>query len=172
MQAKQLRLISALVFMAALTVARSAAADVPLDVAVEAAQAAINACRSNGYRVTVVILDTDYATRVVLRDAEAAAPTVEIGRRKAYTVVKTGMSSGDFGKTVPGQGPPPAPGAAPPPIPGPINGDASLIPWAGGLPIMSGGKLVGAMSASGAPGGDKDEACVRAGLSVIAARLR
>lgn len=148
------------------------AAEVPLDVAVAAAQAAISACRSNGYKVAVVILDADYGTRVALRDADADPMTVEIGRRKAYTVIKMGVSSRAFGNTVANQPPPPAPGAGPPPIPGPINGDPSLIPWAGGLPITVGGKLIGAMSASGAPGGDKDEACVQAGLAVIAARLK
>jgi uncharacterized protein GlcG (DUF336 family) len=47
-----------------------------------------------------------------------------------------------------------------------------LIPWAGGLPILNSGRLIGAISASGAPGGEKDEACVRAGLAVISASLK
>jgi uncharacterized protein GlcG (DUF336 family) len=161
-----------LISLSSICVLHAHAAGVPLDVAVEAAQAAIAACRSSGYQISITILNADYSTRVVLRDADVPEPTVEIGRRKAYTVIKTGMSSGDFGKTVPGQPPPPAPGAAPPPPPGPINGDPSLIPWAGGLPILAGGELLGAMSASGAPGGEKDEACVRAGLAVIARRLK
>jgi uncharacterized protein GlcG (DUF336 family) len=32
--------------------------------------------------------------------------------------------------------------------------------------------VIGAMSASGAPGGEKDEACVTAGLAKIADRLK
>jgi uncharacterized protein GlcG (DUF336 family) len=156
------------------TLVGTACADIPLDAAVDAAQAAISACRANGYSATVTILDADYATRIVLRDGKAAAPTVDIARRKAYTVLKTGMSSGDFGKTVPSTSPPvhPAPGDPPPPPPGPVNGDPNLITWAGGLPIEVDGKIVGAMSASGAPGGDKDEACVRAGLARLAGRLK
>jgi uncharacterized protein GlcG (DUF336 family) len=148
------------------------AATVPLDVAIAAAQATVSACRSHGYKVSIVILDADYGTRIAVRDADADAVTVEVGRRKAYTVIKTGVSSREFGNTIPNQPPPPAPDAGPPPIPGPINGDPSLIPWAGGLPIVVDGKLIGAMSASGAPGGDKDEACVAAGLAVIASRLK
>jgi uncharacterized protein GlcG (DUF336 family) len=158
--------------LSALALPPPATQDLPLDIAVAAAQAAISACRSNGYKVSIVVLDADYGMRVALRDADAEAVTIEIGRRKAYTVIKTGVSSREFGNTVPNQPPPPAPGAGPPPIPGAINGDPSLIPWAGGLPIRVGGKLLGAMSASGAPGGDKDEACVAAGLAVIAARLK
>jgi uncharacterized protein GlcG (DUF336 family) len=154
--------------------AQTAAADVPITLAVEAAKTAIETCKANGYQVTVTIMDPDLSTRLVLRGDGAADRTVEIARRKAYTVLKTGMSSGDFGKSLPPSAPtpPPAPGAGPPPLPGPINGDANLISWAGGLPVKAGGKVVGAMSVSGAPGGDKDEACVNAGLARIADRLK
>jgi uncharacterized protein GlcG (DUF336 family) len=154
--------------------AQGAAADVPITLAIEAAKTALDTCKANGYAVTVTVMDADFSTRLVLRGDGAGDRTVEIGRRKAYTVIKTGMSSGDFGKTLPASPPPapPAPGAGPPPLPGPINGDASLISWAGGLPLKAGGKVIGAMSASGAPGGDKDEACVNAGLARIADRLK
>jgi len=154
--------------------AQNAVADVPIALAVEAAKTAIDTCKANGYQVTVTIMDPDFSTRLVLRGDGAGDRTVEIARRKAYTVIKTGMSSGDFGKTLPPSAPPPppAPGAGPPPLPGPINGDANLISWAGGLPVKAGGKVVGAMSVSGAPGGEKDEACVSAGLAKIADRLK
>jgi len=154
--------------------AKNAAADVPIALAVEAASTAIESCKANGYQVTVTLMDPDFSTRLVMRADGAGDRTVEIARRKAYTVIKTGMSSGDFGKTLPPSAPsaPPAPGAGPPPLPGPINGDANLISWAGGLPVKAGGKVVGAMSVSGAPGGEKDEACVNAGLAKIANRLK
>jgi uncharacterized protein GlcG (DUF336 family) len=118
-----------------------------------AAQTAVDTCRAQGYAVTVTVLDPDLSTRLVLRGDGAAERTVEISRRKAYTVLKTGMSSGDFGKTVPTSA---------------LAADPSLITWAGGLPIRIHGVIVGAMSASGAPGGEKDEACVTAGLGKIA----
>ncbi|MCB1411761.1 MAG: heme-binding protein, partial [Xanthobacteraceae bacterium] len=41
----------------------------------------------------------------------------------------------------------------------------------GGLAIETGGTLVGGIGVSGAPGGDKDEACARAGLDAIRDRL-
>ena len=154
--------------------AQYAAADVPIALAVEAANTAVETCKAHGYEVTVTIMDPDFSTRLVLRGDGAADRTVEISRRKAYTVIKTGMSSGEFGKSLPPSAPPPppAPGANPPPLPGPINGDANLISWAGGLAVKAGGKVVGAMSVSGAPGGEKDEACVNAGLAKIADRLK
>jgi uncharacterized protein GlcG (DUF336 family) len=42
----------------------------------------------------------------------------------------------------------------------------------GALPIKVGGEIIGAMSVSGAPGGDKDEVCTQAGLDKIASRLK
>jgi uncharacterized protein GlcG (DUF336 family) len=149
-----------------LTFAADTPKTLPLDSAIEAAQAALASCKSNGYNVTVMVMDPDYATRLVLRSDAAAARTVEIARRKAYTVIKTGMSSGDFGKSVPKPETPaqPRPPGSPPPG---VNGDDNLITFAGGKQIKMGGEVVGAMSVSGAPGGDKDEACVDVGLSKI-----
>ncbi len=148
---------------------RARAAGLPLALAVEAGEAAVAACKAAGYDVTVTVIDPDLSTRLVLRGDGARDGTVQIGYRKAYTVIKTGMSSGDFGKTVPA---PPAVAGAPKGPPGPVNGDANLITWAGGLPIVAHGTVVGAISASGAPGGEKDEACVKAGLARIADRLK
>jgi uncharacterized protein GlcG (DUF336 family) len=151
--------------------ADESAAAPPFSQLLAAARVAIDTCKSKGYAVTVTVLDADLSTRLVLRSEGAASQTVDISRRKAYTVVKTGMSSGEFGKTAPKPAPAaPNPGAttpASPPLPGAVEGDPNLITWAGGLPIRVHGALVGAMSASGAPGGEKDEACVIAGLAKI-----
>jgi len=42
---------------------------------------------------------------------------------------------------------------------------------AGALVIETGGTLVGGIGVSGAPGGDKDETCARAGLDAIRDKL-
>ena len=42
----------------------------------------------------------------------------------------------------------------------------------GALPIMVGQDVIGAIGISGAPGGDKDEACAKAGIDRVAAQLR
>jgi uncharacterized protein GlcG (DUF336 family) len=137
----------------------ASAGGIPIDRAMAAAQAAIDACKAQGFAVTVTILEPDLSTRVVIRADGAPAETVGFGYRKAYTVIKSGLTSGEYGKSVPAssKGPPSGP-------PGSVIGDPNLITWAGGLPIKSGGSVIGSMSASGAPGGDKDEACVQAGL--------
>jgi uncharacterized protein GlcG (DUF336 family) len=147
--------------------ADEAPAPLPFSELLAAAQTTLDTCKSSGYAVTVTVLDADFSTRLVLRGDGAPVGTVDIARRKAYTVIKTGISSGEFGKTVPK--PAAAAGAsAPPTVPGPVNGDPNLITWPGGVPIRAHGVLLGAMGASGAPGGDKDEACVTAGLAKIA----
>ena len=41
----------------------------------------------------------------------------------------------------------------------------------GGLVIEAGGSLVGAVGVSGAPGGDADDACAKAGIDAVRDRL-
>jgi uncharacterized protein GlcG (DUF336 family) len=42
---------------------------------------------------------------------------------------------------------------------------------AGGVTIEAGGSLLGAVGVSGAPGGDADEACAKAGIETIREKL-
>jgi uncharacterized protein GlcG (DUF336 family) len=42
----------------------------------------------------------------------------------------------------------------------------------GALPIKVGDEVIGAAGASGAPGGEKDEACVKAGIDKVADQLK
>jgi uncharacterized protein GlcG (DUF336 family) len=42
----------------------------------------------------------------------------------------------------------------------------------GALPIKVGDDVIGAVGVSGAPGGDKDEACAKAGIDKVAAELK
>jgi uncharacterized protein GlcG (DUF336 family) len=107
-------------------------------------------------------MDTGFNPKVVLAADGTRANLVEFARRKAYTVIKTGMSSADFGKSVGPQ----ARGA------GPINGDSSLITFGGGLPIRINNELVAALSVSGPTGPAADEACAQAGLEKIQDRLK
>jgi uncharacterized protein GlcG (DUF336 family) len=41
----------------------------------------------------------------------------------------------------------------------------------GGLPIQVAGSTIGAVGVSGAPGGDKDEACAQHGIDLVQERL-
>ena len=48
----------------------------------------------------------------------------------------------------------------------------NIIANQGALPIKIGDEVIGAAGASGAPGGEKDEACVKAGLDKVADQLK
>jgi uncharacterized protein GlcG (DUF336 family) len=148
--------------------------ELPLSVATEWAEAAIAACKANGYNVTATYMNSEFNTKLVMR-ADATIPmTVEVGRRKAYTVIKSGMTSGQYGVSVgfqPGMRPTIVPGQPMGLPPGP-NVDQNMIVLGGGLPVKAHGKIIGAVSISGAPGGEKDEACAEAGLAKIADKLK
>jgi uncharacterized protein GlcG (DUF336 family) len=46
-----------------------------------------------------------------------------------------------------------------------------VTPLAGGVVIEAGGSLLGAVGVAGAPGGDKDEACAKAGVAAVQDKL-
>jgi uncharacterized protein GlcG (DUF336 family) len=46
-----------------------------------------------------------------------------------------------------------------------------VTPLAGGVVIEAGGSLLGGVGVAGAPGGDKDEACAKAGLDAVRDKL-
>ena len=48
---------------------------------------------------------------------------------------------------------------------------SGVIAAQGALPIKLGDEVIGAVGVSGAPGGDKDEACSKAGIDKVAAEL-
>jgi uncharacterized protein GlcG (DUF336 family) len=128
--------------------------------AVEAAQAAIAACKEQGYNVTVAIVDRNGEVKLVLVGDGAGYVTRDVTRRKAYTAALWKMSTGDFAKRFPT-----------PTGFNPVNYDPKLAGGQGGLPIKVGNDTIGAIAAAGAPGGDKDEACATAGLAKISDEL-
>jgi len=129
--------------------------------ALDAAQAALASCQPAGPAV-VEVMDSAFNPRVILVADGSRPNLIEFARRKAYTVIKKGMSSGDFGKQVGPQG-----RGAPP-----IEGDANLITFAGGLPIKVGDDIIAEISVSGPNGPAADEACAKAGLDKILDRLK
>ena len=128
------------------------------DAALELAQAALDQCRANGYKVSITVVNRHGRTAVALSDDGVNPHTLENSERKAYTAFTTRGPSGEVGKR-------PAPGLASfLQLQGTTGGE-------GGLPILAGKELVGAVGISGAPGGDKDAACAQAGIDRIAKKL-
>jgi uncharacterized protein GlcG (DUF336 family) len=130
------------------------------DTAFELAHAALEQCRKDGFQVAVVVIDRFGAPLVMLRDRYAglAAPATATG--KAWTAVNFGRNTGDLIKAIrDGQL---SPGLANLP---------NVVMLAGGLVVEAGGALLGGVGVAGAPGGDKDEACAKAGLDAIRDKL-
>jgi uncharacterized protein GlcG (DUF336 family) len=132
----------------------------PAVLAVEAAQAAIASCKTQGYNVSVAIVDRAGDLKLLLVGDGAGALTRSLSRRKAYTAAIRRVSTGELAKQVA------APGAF-----NPTLYDRQLVAVQGGVPIKVGDQAIGAIGVSGAPGGDKDEACANAGLAKITDRL-
>jgi uncharacterized protein GlcG (DUF336 family) len=140
----------------------AAAKPFPLALALDAAQAALASCQAVNAAAVVEVMDTAFNPKVVLAADGSRPNLIEFARRKAYTVIKMGVSSAEFGASVG-----PQPRGAPP-----INGDANLITFGGGLPIRINNELVAALSVSGPTGPAADETCAKAGLAKIQDRLK
>jgi uncharacterized protein GlcG (DUF336 family) len=132
----------------------------PAALAVEVAQAAVAACKSQGYDVSVAIVDRAGDLKLLLVGDGARALTRSLSRRKAYTSAMRRISTGELAKMVA------APGGF-----DPTKYDRHMVAVQGAVPIKVGNETIGAVGVSGAPGGDKDEACANAGLAKVADRL-
>lgn len=130
------------------------------DVALELAQAALKKCRDDGFQVAVVVVDRFGQPLVMLRDRFAGLPAPDTATGKAWTAVGFRANTSDLAKSV---------------ETGRLSAGLARLPrvvmLAGGLVIESGGTLLGAVGVSGAPGGDKDEACAKAGLEAVQDKL-
>jgi uncharacterized protein GlcG (DUF336 family) len=132
----------------------------PAALAVEAAQTAIATCKGQGYNVSVAVAERSGLPQLLIVGDGAGALSREVARRKAYTASQLRVSTADFAKRVAGGGFNPA------------VFDAQLVTAVGGLPIKVGEDTIAGIGVSGAPGGEKDEACAQAGLAKIADRLK
>ena len=133
-----------------------------LDLALEAAQTALQTCKTNGYNVTALVVDSASVPKAELVGDGAFGMTPAIAMRKAHTAVVFKKPSGAVGEEA----------KTNKALADRIAADQSLITWAGALPLTVGGEVIGAIGVSGAPGGDKDEACAQAALAKIQDRLK
>ena len=130
------------------------------EAALKAAQAALESCRKQGYQAAVAVTDRTGLVQVLLRDRFAGAHTPDIAIVKAWTAASFKQSTLEFGRET----------QAGKPMSG-IRHHPRVVAAGGGLPIEAGGALVGAIGVSGAPGGEADESCAKAGIQAIADAL-
>ena len=130
------------------------------ETALKAAQAALAKCRADGYQVAVAVVDRSGLVHVVLRDRYAGAHSPDTATSKAWTAVSFRTDTTDLMKiTQPGQ---PSSG---------IRNLPGVVAVGGGMKIEAGGSIVAGIGVSGAPGGDADDVCARAGIKAIADSL-
>ncbi len=127
-----------------------------VETASKAAQAALESCRKAGYQVTVVVVDRAGVPQALLRDRFAGGHTVDMAINKAWTAASFRIPTADLAQQT----------QAGEPLSG-LRDLPKVIAVGGGLPIEAGGSTVGAIGVSGAPGGDSDASCARAGIEAI-----
>ena len=134
--------------------------DLSLATALTIATTAAETCKAQGYRVSVTILGREGQVIVQLRGDEAPPHTIENSQKKAYTSRTFRIPSGEFVQRVKDN-----------PTTGAVH-LTGIVAAQGALPIKMGDEVIGAAGVSGAPGGEKDEACVKAGLDKVADQLK
>jgi uncharacterized protein GlcG (DUF336 family) len=127
-----------------------------LSQAMAAANAALDACRSKRYAVSVAVVDHDGGIKLLLRDDRAAELTLDAARRKAYTAANTGVPTTQFEQFL----------RAHPEL-GTAHHLADFLALGGGLPVKVADEIVGGIGVSGAPTIGEDDACAQAGLDAI-----
>ena len=97
---------------------------------------------------------------VSMRGDDTGPHTLENSFKKAWTARATRAPSLNFVNAVKAN-----------PTAGAIH-LSNMVPAQGGLPIIVGMDVIGAVGVSGAPGGDKDEACAKSGIDKVAVDLK
>ncbi len=128
-----------------------------LESAQKAAQAALNHCRKLGAQVAVAVVDRGGNTQVMLRDRFAGSHTPDVAVNRAWTAASFKTNTPELAKlSEPGM---PASG---------IRHYPRVVLVGGGMMIQAGGALLGGIGVSGAPGGEMDDDCAKAGIKAIA----
>jgi uncharacterized protein GlcG (DUF336 family) len=134
--------------------------------AAEAVTEAVATCAKQGYRVSAVIVDIDGETQAVLRGDGASVASVDASHDKAYTAIMLGAARNEdsTGAIVERMGANPNAGG--------LVKLPHILLLQGGLRIKAGNEAIAAIGVGGAPGGNLDEACAKAGIDKISARLK
>jgi uncharacterized protein GlcG (DUF336 family) len=130
------------------------------ETAMTVAKVSLETCRGKGYQVAVVVVDRMGVPQAMIRDRFAGAHTPDTAFRKAWTAVSFREDTVALAKNT-GTGTPQA-GA---------RQITNALMLGGGVPIEAGGSIVGGVGISGAPSGEADDECGRAGIAAVSADL-
>jgi uncharacterized protein GlcG (DUF336 family) len=134
--------------------------DVSASIALTIIETTIETCKANGYKVSATVVGRNGEIIAQVRGDDTGPHTIENSFRKAYTARTFRQPSGAMVDRVKAE-----------PTLGLIH-LTNVIANQGALPIKIGEEVIGGAGASGAPGGEKDEACVKAGLDKVADQLK
>jgi uncharacterized protein GlcG (DUF336 family) len=134
--------------------------DLSLATALTIATTAADTCKGQGHRVSVAVVGRNGEVVVHLRGDNASPHTLDFSFRKAYTARTFRVASGEIANRFKQD---PAYFAVHVP---------NTAPSQGALPIKIGEEVIGAVGVSGAPGGEKDEACAKAGIDKVVDQLQ
>lgn len=129
-----------------------------MQTALKIAEAAVEQCRKEGVQVAVTVVDRGGHVQAVLRDDLAMDITIPISKQKAHTAMAFNTPLSQMEGRFKGA-------YAVPKIDG-------LVISAGGIPINVGGSIMGGIGVSGAPSGEIDEKCAKAGLAAVETDLQ
>jgi len=135
--------------------------NISLQLALTIANAAMAACKAEGFDVTAAVVDRAGDVKVLLRADTANPHNADLARRKAYTARTFGVPSMEVAKRTNG--------------PTDLSGQrflVDIIPLGGGVPIMVGTDKIGGLGISGTPTQEADEKCANAGLAAAAGALK
>jgi uncharacterized protein GlcG (DUF336 family) len=134
--------------------------DLSLATALAIATTAADLCKSQGYNVSVAVVGRNGELLVHLRGDNTPPHTMENSFRKAYSSRTYRVPSGELVKRLKDN--PQAP----------FVYLANVVAAQGALPIKVGDDTIGAVGVSGAPGGEKDEVCAKAGIDKVTDSLK
>jgi len=134
--------------------------DLSLATALTIATIAADLCKSQGYIVSVAVVGRNGEVIVQMRGDNASPHTLENAFRKAYSSRTYRVPSGELAKRIKDN--PTAP----------FVYLSNVVAAQGALPIKVGDDVIGAVGVSGAPGGEIDEACAKAGIDKVADTLK
>lgn len=124
--------------------------------ALTAAQAALARCQKDGFTVAVAVVDRSGHALAALRDPLAGAHTVQTAIGKASTAVSFRTDTTELAAST--QAGRPSSG---------IRSLPGVVAVGGGVMIRAKGVLLGGIGVSGAPEGDQDDVCAKAGVAAI-----
>jgi len=124
-------------------------------------------CAQKGYAVTAVVVDLDGVRQALLRGNGAPIHTLDNAYYKAYSAASLTLARKEDSTKAVAERMSKSPPTTVPQTPLP-----NVTYAVGGVTIMAGGRPIGAIGVSGAPGGQFDEECARAAIAKIQDRMK